>query len=328
MLLSVIVVSYNTKTLTVQTLYSLEKEVLESPILQGETEIFVVDNNSTDDSVAAITDFAKKTKLKLYLLKNKENVGFARANNQAIEKSEGKYLFLLNSDTIVEKNAVRQMVEVLSSSTDSSTAVLSTAHNQLDHLGVLAATLQNPDGTLQKQGGSLPTLVSLFFHMTLLDDLPVLGKYLPSTQHTGSFHSPTKNSLLTSMGWVAGTALMIKREVVEEIGLLDEHIFMYGEDVEWCMRAQAHHWDVAIHNTAMITHLQSQSAGKERALRGELLGYLYIWSKHKPFWQIAVARTLLLYGCFIRCTIFSLMGEMAKANIYYRIMKTIAKASI
>lgn len=328
MLLSVIIVSYNTKTLTLQTLYSLEKEVLESSILRGETDVFVVDNNSSDESVAAITDFAKKAKLKLHLIENRENVGFARANNQAILESTGKYVFLLNSDTIVEKNAITQMVQVLSNTTDSSTTVLSTAHNQLDHLGILAATLQNPDGTLQKQGGSLPSLTSLFFHMSLLDDLPFIGKYLPSTQHTGSFHAQTGSSLLTSIGWVAGTAMLIKREVIEEIGTLDEHIFMYGEDVEWCMRAQAHHWDVAIHNTAKITHLQSQSAGKERALTGELLGYLYIWSKHKPFWQITVARTLLLYGCFIRCTIFSLLGNMTKAKAYYRIMKTIAKATI
>jgi GT2 family glycosyltransferase len=129
---------------------------------------------------------------------------------------------------------------------------------------------------------------------------------------------------MTPIGWVGGTALMIRAATVAEIGALDEHIFMYGEDIEWCMRAHDHHWGVAIHNQATITHLQTQSSSSENALKGELLGYLYIWSKHKPFWQIPVARSILLLGIFLRIGIFSLLGKIARAKIYYRIFKAIS----
>ena len=313
MLLSVIVVSYNTQTLTLQALRSAQTDALRSDLLKKDTELIVIDNNSTDDSLKALKEFKKQSQLPFTSIENSENAGFARANNQGIAVATGKYILLLNSDTIVEAGALETMVQAFEDMPD-------------DHLGILAATLKNPDGTLQHQGGSLPSLASLFFHMSFIDDLPIIGQFLPSTQHTGKRADKTSDAhILTPSGWVGGTAMMIRREVIDEIGALDEHIFMYGEDVEWCMRAQAHHWDVAIHNHAYITHLQAQSSSSENALKGELLGYQYIWSKHKPFWQIPIAKTILLLGIFLRIGIFSVLGKSSQAKMYYRIFKTISK---
>ncbi len=340
MLLSVIIVSYNTAELTVQTLQSLEADLSTSKDLLKKTEVFVVDNNSADDSVKQISKYARASAVPIKLITNAKNLGFAGANNQALRAAQGKYIFLLNSDTIVQLGTIPKLISAFELTPDTATAVLSSQPKTLDHLGILAATLLNQDGTVQSQGGSFPSLSTLFFHMSLLDDLPILGKLLPSTQHTGLRTSqrahvgmednlenaPEKPDLLQT-DWVGGTALMIKRDVIDEIGLLDEKIFMYGEDVEWCMRAKAHHWDVAIHNAAYVTHLQSQSSGSENALRGELLGYLYIWSKHKPLWQLPLVKGILLFGVLVRIVLFSLLNQRTKAQQYLRILHSIQKSS-
>lgn len=340
MLLSVIIVSYNTADLTLQTLQSLEADILSSERLKKKTEVFVVDNNSKDASVAQVREFTRKSQLEITVIANDTNLGFAAANNQAIKQAKGKYFMLLNSDTIVQLATMEKLIQAFEYTPDIATAVLSSESKKLDHLGILAATLLNPDDTIQPQGGSFPSLKTLFFHMSLLDDIPVLGKFLPSTQHTGlrknqkpsldlqdNVEVPAEKPDLLMVDWVGGTAMMIKREVINEIGLLDEKIFMYGEDVEWCMRARAHHWDVAIHNGAYITHLQSQSSGSENALRGELLGYLYIWSKHKPLWQLPLAKGILLFGILLRIIIFSVLNQRTKAQTYLRILHSIQKSS-
>jgi hypothetical protein len=339
MLLSVSIVSYNTAELTLQTLQSLEADVTSSQKLRKKTEVFVVDNNSSDDSVAKIKKYARTSQLTITVIANDKNLGFAAANNQAIKQATGRYLLLLNSDTIVQLGKMEKLVQAFEFTPDEATAVLSSARNKLDHLGILAATLLNSDGTIQPQGGSFPSLSSLFFHMTLLDDLPLIGKLLPSTQHTGlrtnqtakltiddNLELPPEKHDLIQSDWVGGTALMIKRATVTEIGLLDENIFMYGEDVEWCMRARAHHWDVAIHNGAYITHLQSQSSTSQNALKGELLGYLYIWSKHKPLWQLPLVKAIVLIGIILRISLFHLLNQPAKAQVYTHILNSIRKS--
>jgi GT2 family glycosyltransferase len=176
--------------------------------------------------------------------------------------------------------------------------------------------------------------------MSLLDDIPLLGKLLPSTQHTGLRHNQGSSITLDSAidelsskpdllltDWVGGTAMMIRRSVIKEIGLLDSAIFMYGEDIEFCMRASAHHWDVAIHNGAYITHLGSRSGSSENALQGELLGYIYIWSKHKPLWQLPLAKGILLFGILLRIIIFSILNKRHRAAIYLRLLHSVQKTS-
>lgn len=341
MLLSIIIVSYNTAELTLQTLKSVEADLANSTRLKNKTELFVVDNNSKDTSVEAVRAFKRKATIPITLIANSDNAGFAAANNQGITQATGKYIFLLNSDTIVQPEALERLVAAFEVVPDQSTAVLSSTPHKLDHLGIVAATLLNDDGTVQPQGGSFPTLWSLFTHMSMLDDLPVLGKLLPSTQHTGMRQQhvaaprlddvqqdETTKSDLYKTDWVGGTALMIKRATINEIGLLDDHIFMYGEDVEWCMRAAAHHWDVAIHNSAYVTHLQNKSGSSENALKGEMLGYIYIWSKNKPLWQLPVAKAILLFGVFLRILLFSITNNQQKAATYLRILHAIQKSSV
>ena len=96
---------------------------------------------------------------------------------------------------------------------------------------------------------------------------------------------------------------------------------MYGEDIEYCFRARNHHWDIAIAPTAKIVHLANASAGSENALTGEIKGYVYLWSKFKPFWQRPLAKLILWLGSFLRMILFATVAyNPRKAGIYSRIL--------
>ncbi|MBU0974611.1 glycosyltransferase family 2 protein [Patescibacteria group bacterium] len=317
MLLSIIIVSYNTKDLTIQTLKSAVADINSSKLLKRKTEIFVVDNRSKDDSVKAVREFKQKTKVPIKVIATRKNLGFAKGNNVAVEKAKGEYIIFLNSDTIIKKGALESMVKRFDNT----------------KLGVLAATLLNTDFTLQAQGGNFPNLLNLFFHMSMMDDLPIIGKLLPSTQHTGKNLKQTNNykfdkkmspkkqifqkNKLIKIDWVAGTAMMLSRKAIDEFGSLDPNIFMYGEDIELCLRARNHNYEVAIDPTAQIIHLKNQSSTSENSIRGELKGYLYIYSKHQSRFQTEIARVLIQMGVFLRIFVFSIIApDPYKKQIY------------
>lgn len=327
MTLSVIIVSYNTKKLTLQTIETAWKEA-QSSSLARKTEIIIVDNDSQDGTVQAIGDAFKSKNIKV--IANQHNKGFASANNQGIKIAQGKYIILLNSDTIVQKGSLSTMVETFENSPlDDKTANLANQKDKIDRLGILAPTLLNPDGTLQPQGGDLPTLFSLFNQMSFLDDLPIIGKLIPSTQHTGFRQSEklryhTHDTRLIKRGWVGGTAMMIRKEVIDEIGLLDDAIFMYGEDTEYCMRADHHHWDVAIDPQAKVTHFGQASSCSANAIKGEFKAYLYNWSKHKPLWQIPLVKLTLKMGALLRILAFStIKPDQKRCQIYKALISQI-----
>lgn len=319
MLLSILIVSYNTSDFTLKAAESVLAETETSELLRNQTELLIIDNNSSDDTVEKVSELQPKH-TKLHLLTNNTNLGFAGANNRGIKRAKGQYILLLNSDTIVKAPALSLLVEAFEQAPNRiTTSVLSSYHGDLDRLGILAATLLNPDDSLQPQGGSRPTLLSVAAQMFFLDDLPLIGQLFQSTQHTGMSQSQqqTQSSHLISKDWVAGTAMMIRQRVLKEVGPLDENFFMYGEDVEFCMRAQNHHWDVAIHPQAFITHLGSGSSSSAHAIKGEFEGLLYIWSKHKPLWQQSLIKLILKTGSLLRSVLFgTIIRQPDKAKVY------------
>jgi hypothetical protein len=326
-LLSVIVVSYNTQELTLQTLESLLADIKSSDLLKKDSEIYVVDNNSQDGSLDAVKKFFNKAKFRNYqLIANKQNLGFAKANNQALKNAKGEYLMLLNSDTIVQQGTLETLVKTFINHPDQlATATTQDSEKIVDYLGILSPTLLNPDGSLQPQGGSQLSLCAVFNQMFFLDDIPVLGRFLPSTQHTGRNQRPlqklfldrkNQKTALIHKDWVAGTAMLIKKSVIDRIGYLDKNIFMYGEDQEFCLRAKNHHFDIAIHPGAKIVHLGSASSSSKNAILGEFKSYLYIWKKHFPAWQQSLLRLILKAGAFWRYLIYRLTGKERQATIY------------
>lgn len=207
MKLSIVILSWNTLTLTKQCLNSLIKEVEEV----REVEVIIVENGSTDGSLEMVKEMMglKIEGLEIQLIRNKENVGFTKGNNQGINKAKGKYIMLLNSDTIVKPNSITKLI------------------NYLDkNLGVdcIAPRLLNMDGTFQKNCGHFPNLSIVFI---------MLFK-----EHFGGSdrvrYAPLKSDFTD---WMMGAAFIARREVFDKIGGLDESIFMYMEEVDWFYRA-------------------------------------------------------------------------------------------
>jgi len=329
--LSIVIVSFNTKKLTLQTLNSVVEQLSADKELHAVTDIIVIDNNSSDGSVVAIEEFSKRhSKTKLQLIKNSENKGFGAANNQGIKESTAEFVFFLNSDTELKAKALQSLLTTFTKNpVDNTTSSLSSHRtNSKDRLGLVAAQLSYPDGSLQPQGGDEPTLFSLANQLFFLDDIPLLGALFPSPQHTGKsikrIYRHGKNKKLIPLYWVAATALMARRSMLDEIGLFDEHIFMYGEDVELCIRAQNHLWDVVIQPEAEVVHYVSQSSSSANAIKHELLNYIYIWSKHHPLWQLPFLKGLLLLGAGLKIVFFgTIFRDTQKTTAYSEIIQKI-----
>ncbi len=334
MMLSTIIVSYNTADLTLQAIESVIDEYTRHSI---DGEIIVIDNNSKDGSVKKITKLQSKTQILIKIIKNKKNVGFAKANNQGIQKAKGRYIFLLNSDTLVHKNAIQTLLTTFTKYPDNTeTSALAGKSEKLDRVGIVSSTLLNKDGSIQPQGGALPNL----FNITLWWLWPLPGSILPvrfryQIQNTSKFQSISPFPI----GWIAGTAMMIRKDVIDEIGYLDENIFMYAEDIEFCIRAEKHHWDRVIHPKANITHLGGASSNQVKdeknkiprelnatSILGEIRGLLYIWSKHYPTWQLPLVKRMFQVGAMLRILLFGIIqGNVEKKKTYQKIFKEATK---
>lgn len=302
---------------------SAAEDISRSERLKKSSEILIVDNHSKDETLKSLQSYKNSSSVPIEIIKNSENVGFARANNQAIKSSKGKYILLLNSDAYVQPHALEKLVMAFEETKDLSTATLSSYSGKIDRLGILSATLVNTDGTYQSQGGSYPTLFSLANHLLFLNTIPIIGSLLPSTQQKETYQYRDEGTLIKK-DWVSGAAMMVRRDMINEIGTLDEKIFMYAEDCEFCVRAKDHHWDVALHPRAFVTHIGSASSSSARAIEGELRGYLYIWSKHKPIWQYFFAKGIILLGVVMRIVLFGTMKKEDKTQMYKTVWKQLS----
>lgn len=302
--LSVIIVSFNTKALLANCLESLfdrqPKNVAEN-FSESDFEVIVVDNASVDGSVKMIRQTFPQVKLKV----NKTNVGFARANNQAIRKSIGQVVALLNSDTLPNQQMLSRVSSYLSSR---------------QNVGAASPTLIYENGLIQSNGGFLPNLFNVWMWMWFIDDLPIVNQLVrPYHQTNTSFYTKTR-----SLGWISGAGLFIKKQVMDKVGLLDESIFMYGEDVDWCWRINRAGYKTINYSGAKLIHLEHGSGSKKSAIMGEYKGLFYVIKKHCPAWQVGIYKFLLASGAIIRLAIYQyIYPNDDKKTAYQQALKTL-----
>lgn len=302
MLLSIIIVSYNTQEITLACLQSILRSLDAAEDLREQIELIVVDNASTDSSVHTIKDYLKDKKVSHLVLGNMVNLGFAGANNQGMMQAKGKYIWLLNSDTIVGKHTIPKLLQ----------------HMEEQGSALVAAALWNLDETYQPQGGDLPGFFSLLSYALLLDDLPVIGKMLPSVQHTGR-RSTALSQALTKKGWVAGTALCFPAALVTEIGVLDEGIFMYAEDIDFCWRAKKVGTNSYIARDVKVIHLGSASSSTAKARIGEFTSLAYVIRKHTEKGAGPLI-ALLKIAARVRKFLYTVLGKKELAATYTEIL--------
>lgn len=233
---SVIVINYNTFDLTCHCIKSIT-EATKIPY-----EIILVDNASSDINAE---DFIRIFPT-LCLVKSDENVGFSRGNNLGLSKAKGDYVLLLNSDTILKKDAPSIVKNFLEKNPS---------------VAVATARLEYPNGTIQHNCQRFPSIrYSLF-------ELLRLQKILPSKKHLlfGSFFDHEK---IACPDWVWGTFFMFRKELLEKLPgqKLADDFFMYVEDMQWCMEFRKLGFQIAFVPEAKVTHLMGASGGKKNEL--------------------------------------------------------------
>jgi len=206
-------------------------------------EVIVVDNASADGSVAMVREDFPQVRL----IANAENLGFTRGNNQAIAQSRGRYVLLLNPDTEVIGDALNTMVRYMD------------AHPQV---GVLGPQLLNPDGSVQPSRRRFPTLATAFLEST------VLQQWFPDNRILRRYYVRDRgDDEVQAVDWVVGACLLVRRQAIEQVGLLDEAFFMYSEELDWFRRFKEHDWQVVYLPTAQVIHHEARSSEQLKALQ-------------------------------------------------------------
>jgi GT2 family glycosyltransferase len=185
-------------------------------------------------------------------------------------------------------------------------------------VGIASPKLLNPDHTIQPQGGALPGLFKIILWAFLIDDLPLLDRLiLPYHQNYPQFFTQTR-----PLGWVAGTAMCLRRSLLDEIGLLDEKIFMYSEDTDLCLRAQSHGHSVYNVSSSQVIHLGHASGSNTQAILGEFRGLIYLYRKHYPAWQLPLLRLILKFAVLLRLFLFgTIFRQPHKYDTYQKALK-------
>ncbi|MDX8339267.1 glycosyltransferase [Draconibacterium sp. IB214405] len=232
--ISIVIVNYNVKHFLEQCLHSVEKALKN---VQG--EVFVVDNNSVDGSAQLINEkFPHVT-----FIQNTENVGFSRANNQAILQANGKYMLLLNPDTVVEEDTFEKVISFME------------AHPDVGGLGV--KMIDGKGVFLPESKRGLPTPWVAFYKMF------GLSKLFPKSRKFGKYHlSYLSMDEVHEIDVLAGAFMLLRKSALDKVGLLDETFFMYGEDIDLSYRIQKGGYKNYYYPETTIIHYKGESTKK------------------------------------------------------------------
>jgi GT2 family glycosyltransferase len=268
--LSIIIVNWNTQQLLRDCLGSVLATRRAGD--QGlELEVIVVDNGSGDGSPQMVEQEFPG----VILIRNQDNRGFAAANNQAIARAAGKYVLLLNSDTLVHGDVLANAVAYMESH---------------ENVAVLGCRVLNADGSAQPSYGRFPGLLNLVVLSSGLWKLPSPA-FLARSQLR-----PLQGSGAEDVDYVTGCFMCLRHSALDDVGLLDERFFFFGEEVDWCRRFREKGYIVRAAPVGEITHLGSASARKLNHKRDLMLtsGIVLLHRKHRGIVAAALAWAILL----------------------------------
>lgn len=258
--LSIIMLSYNTKQITIDCLESIFKSNPKVPF-----EIILIDNASQDDSPQALREYATHHP-EIVFIENKENTGFVKANNQGVKLAKGDYILLLNSDIIVLDTAVDALFTYF------------TAHE--DTIQFLGGKLYNKDMTDQTSCGPFYDLPMMIGWQFLRGDHWGLTRWSPNT--------------VKEVDWITGACILTKKEYFNQVGGFDETIFMYMDEIDLLMRAKKMGYRVFFTPEARFVHLGSASSGgRTYPVLQVYRGIFFLYKKHYPSWQLNMLKYML-----------------------------------
>jgi GT2 family glycosyltransferase len=299
---SIIIISWNTKKILKDCLDSIFAETLDV-----EFEVIVVDNASEDGSAQMV----KNEFPNVILLQNKKNLGFAAANNQAFKVTKGRYVLLLNSDTLILKNAIKR------------TVVFADKHPRA---GVVGCRVLNQDLTLQPTCFMYPSAVNLFLSATYLYKMLPRNRFL-GREHMTWWDRNTEREVQV----VTGCYLLVRKVALDKIGGLDEGFFMYAEETDFCFRVKKAGWQIFFSPTAEIIHLGGASSKLNRPAmilqaRASILRFI---RKHKSKEEYHLACFLFMLHAILRIPFWLLISFYSeKRKDALAIVKTYISAAI
>jgi GT2 family glycosyltransferase len=293
--LSIIVVNWNTHDLLAICLQSIYETIHNLAF-----EVIVIDNASCDRS----PEMVEQRYPHVRLIRNQENVGFARANNQGILISTGRYILLLNSDTKMINESIKEMISFMDSN---------------HHVGAVGPELLNPDGSIQYYSKRLPNLVNqaaVMFHFP---------GYKRSVIR--EFRNPHPHEVER----VKGACLMIRRSIVNEIGLLNENSFLFSEEDDWSIKLNRKGWKIYYIPAVKVIHFGSASI---KQISGEAAFHLYksktqFFREHHGYLNAAIFKAMLTAKYIVfwaSCSLFSLAQQKykIKRKEYGRLLRGIS----
>lgn len=281
--LSVIIVSYNVLDLLRGCLASAYASRGVNP------EVWVVDNCSSDGSASMVAREFPQARL----LESPRNGGYAYANNLALPQAQGDYLLLLNPDTVLPADALVEMVAFMERRPD---------------LGMAGPKLVREDGSLDLAcRRSFPSPAVSFYRMI------GLSKRFPQSRLFGRYNltylDPDQEAEVDS---VVGAFMMVRRQALDQVGLLDEAFFLYGEDLDWAIRIKRAGWKVVYNPRVVVLHRKaSSSAGDIRRATAEFYrSMLIFYKKHYAPQTMAPLNWLILGAIYVRGSLAYLMNTL------------------
>jgi GT2 family glycosyltransferase len=253
---SILVVNWNTRELLRQCLQSIYRETRSITF-----EVIVVDNASSDGSAAMIESEFRQVRL----IANLDNRGFAAANNQGIAIAAGRYILLLNSDTVVLEQAIDKSVAFA---------------DQFSDTAVTGCRVLNVDRSLQSSCFMFPSLLNFLLHATYLYRLFPRNRFFGREQMSWWDRNDSRE-----VDVVTGCYMLVRRDAIDSVGPMDERFFMYAEETDWCYRFKAEGWKCRFTPDAEIIHVGGGSAPKLGARRAQVTNQSFVkymfkhWSK-------------------------------------------------
>lgn len=289
--ISVIIVNYNVRDFLEQCLLSIKRALKDIP-----SEIIVVDNASVDGSVQML----KERFPEVYLIESKTNLGFSAGNNLALKRAKGSFIVLINPDTVVQENTFQQLLDFFQTHPDASAAT---------------CKILNPDGTFSVDcRHSVPTPATAFWKLLGLNRL------FPKSRIFGRYNlTYLDENEINQVEAISGSFMMIRREVVEKVGPLDETFFMYCEDIDYCHRINQAGGKIYYVPDSQIIHYKGESTKKNN------LDYVITFNrslykfyrKHYQKKYIYPFKWLILLGTIIRGILIFFRNNI---QVYYPVL--------
>jgi len=291
--LSIIVVSYNTKAVTLRCLESVLGE-----ISGHSTEVIVVDNASSDDSVDSIRQSFPSVKV----ICNLRNIGFAAGNNLGMKNAVGRFFLLINSDAFVQPGAIKALFEFLTDNPD---------------YALVGPRILNADGSLQRSCFRFPSPGRAW-----VENLWISAPFSPDSILGNYRRWPHDRE--QEVDWVIGACFMVRREAYKQIGGFDERFFMYAEETDWQLRMRRAGWKIGFTPAAIVTHLGGASGEAERPRVNQnffdSLDYYEV--KHHGIVGLILLRVAMIVGSAPRVIAWSILFAFSPAR------RTTAKAKM